>query len=125
MIKGFVIWFLSFEYCCYSHHLPKEDECFLGRRVEGGEIDLGLLEPREGGWNHLPGVSGNWRGSEGSGVLPGISNTTGGRSSRGCRRLKRFLATQDPHLWRRSAMQHAEGSVQGPSPFDCRSAIVR
>ena len=29
--------------CCrYSHHLPKEDEHFRGRRGEGGEDDLDL-----------------------------------------------------------------------------------
>ena len=66
----------------YSHHLSAEDGCFLGRRGEGGELVLGLFEPRTGGWNHLPGVSGHWLGSEGSGVLQGISSTTGGRSSR-------------------------------------------
>ena len=71
----------------YSHHLPKKDECFLGRHGEGGEVDLGLLEPRTGGRNHLPGVSGHWRGSEGSGVLLGISSTTGGQSSRGMREV--------------------------------------
>ena len=71
----------------YSHHLPKEDEHFLGRRGEGGEVDLGLLEPRTGCRNHLPGVSGHWQGSEGSGVLLGISSITGGRSSRGMREI--------------------------------------
>ena len=47
-------------------------------------LDLRLLEPCDGGWNHLPGVSGHWRGSEslpGSGELQGISNITGGQSS--------------------------------------------
>ena len=71
-------------YCHYSHHLQKEEQRFLGWRGEGGESDLDLLEPRDGGWNHLPGVSGHWRGSEslsGSGVLQGISKITGGRSS--------------------------------------------
>ena len=67
----------------YSHHLPAEDGRFLGQRGEGGELVLGLLEPRTGGRNHLPGVSGHWCGSEGSGVLLGISSITGGRSSRG------------------------------------------
>ena len=60
-----------------------EDGRFLGRRGEGGELVLGLLWPRTGGWNHLPGVSGHWPGSKGSGVLLEISSTTGGRSSRG------------------------------------------
>ena len=53
--------------------------------------DLGLLEPCDGDWNHLPGVSGHWCGSESSsgfGVLQGISNTTGGRSSRGMREVE-------------------------------------
>ena len=64
-----------------------EDGCSLGRRGEGGELVLGLFEPRTGGWNHLPGVSGHWRGSEGSGVLQGISSITGGRFSRGMREV--------------------------------------
>ena len=48
---------------------------------------LGLLEPRTGGWNRLPGLSGHWLGSEGSGVLQGISSTTGGRSARWMREV--------------------------------------
>ena len=81
----FVIYVPSW-YCRYSHHLPKEEKRFLGRHGEGGVLDLGLLEPRDGGWNHLPGVSGHWSGSEsssGSGVLLRISKITGGRSSCG------------------------------------------
>ena len=36
--------------CCrYSHHLPKEDERFRGRRGEGGEDDLNLRGLRVGG----------------------------------------------------------------------------
>ena len=69
----------------YSHHLPTVDGRFLGRRGEGGELVLGLLWPRAGGLNHLPGVSGHRRGSDGSGWLLGISRTTGGRSARGMR----------------------------------------
>ena len=64
-----------------------EDGRFLGRRGEGGELVLGLFEPRTGGWNCLPGMSGHWRGSEGSGVLQGISSITGGRSSCGMREV--------------------------------------
>ena len=71
----------------YSHHLPAEDGRFLGRCGEGGELVLGLFEPRTGGWNYLPGVSGHWFGSEGSEVLQGISSTTGGRSSRWMREV--------------------------------------
>ena len=88
--KDFVIYVPSW-YCRYSHHLPKEEKRFLGRRGEGGVLDLGLLEPRDGGWNHLPGVSGHWSGSEsssGSGVLLGISKITGGRFSRGMREVE-------------------------------------
>ena len=89
--KDFLIWVPSW-YCRYSHHLPKEEKCFLGRRGEGGELDLGLLEPCDGGWNHLPGVSGHWHDSEssssGSGVPLGISKMTGGRSSRGMREVE-------------------------------------
>ena len=69
----------------YSHHLPAGDGRFLGRRGEGGELVLGLLWPRAGGLNHLPGVSGHWRGSDCSGGLLAISRTTGGRSARGMR----------------------------------------
>ena len=78
----------TLEYGRYSHHLPREDECFLGWQGEGGEVDLGLLVPREGGWNHLPVVSRHWRGSERPGVLQGISSITGGRSSRGMREVE-------------------------------------
>ena len=78
-IKVFVIWVPSWYYR-YSHHLPKEEKCFLRRRGEGGDLDLGLLEPRDGGWNHLPGMSGHWCDSEssssGSGVPLGISTMT-------------------------------------------------
>ena len=70
---------------CYSHHLPVVGGRFLGRRGEGGELVLGLLWPRAGGLNHLPGVSGHRRSSDGSGWLLGISRTTGGRSTRGMR----------------------------------------
>ena len=63
-------------------------------------MDLGLLEPRDGGWNHLPGVSGHWRGSEssfsGSGVLLGISNITGGRSSRGMWEVEAASGSSNP-----------------------------
>ena len=67
----------------YSHHLPVTEGHFLGRRGEGGELVLGLLCHLFGGLNHLLGVSGHRRNSEGSGMLPGISSTTGGRSARG------------------------------------------
>ena len=69
----------------YSHHLPAGDGRFLGRHGEGGELVLGLLWPRAGGLNHLPGVSGHWRGSDCSGGLLAISRTTGGQSARGMR----------------------------------------
>ena len=69
----------------YSHHLPAGDGRFLGRRGEGGELVLGLLWPRAGGLNHLPGVSRHQRGSDCSGWLLDISRTTGGRSARGMR----------------------------------------
>ena len=70
---------------CYSHHLPAGDGRFLGRRGEGGELVLGLLWPRAGGLNHLPGVCGHWQGSDCSGRPLAISRTTGGRSARGMR----------------------------------------
>ena len=60
---------------------------FLGRRGEGGELVLGLLWPLFGGLNHLPGVSGHRQSSDGSGMLPGISSTTGGHSARGMREV--------------------------------------
>ena len=59
------------------------DGRFLGRRGEGGELVLGLLWPRAGGMNHLQGVSGHQRCSDGSGWLLGIFRTTGGQSARG------------------------------------------
>ena len=71
----------------YSHHLPAEDERFLERCGEGGELVLGLFEPRTGGWNHLPVVSGHWLGSEVSGVLQRICSINGGRSSRWIREV--------------------------------------
>ena len=67
----------------YSHHLPTEDGRFLGWHGEGGEPVLGLICPRAGDLNHLPGVSGHRSGSDGSGLLLEISRTTGGRSARG------------------------------------------
>ena len=48
-IRNFVIWFIPVRYCRYSHHLPWEEQRFLGRRGEGSVLDLGLLEPRDGG----------------------------------------------------------------------------
>ena len=78
-------------YCRYSHYLLKEVKHFLGRLGEGGGLDLGLLEPCDGDWNHLPGMSGHWCSSEsssGSGVLLGISSMAGGRSSRGMREVE-------------------------------------
>ena len=72
--------------CRYSHHLPEVDGRFLGRRG-GGEMVLVLLWPRAGGLSHLPGVSGHRRGSDSSGLLLGISRTTGGRSARGMREV--------------------------------------
>ena len=63
------------------------EDHFLGRRGEGGELVLGLLWPCFGGLNHLPGVSGQQRSSDGSGMLPGIASTTGGRSARGMRKV--------------------------------------
>ena len=61
------------------------DGRFLGRHGEGGELVLGLLWPRAGGLNHLPGISGHRRGSDSSGWLLGIPRTTGGRSTCGMR----------------------------------------
>ena len=71
----------------YLHHLPEAEGCFLGRRGEGEELVLILLWPRAGGLNHLPGVSGHQRGSDGPGLLLGISRTTGGHSARGVREV--------------------------------------
>ena len=63
-------------------------------------MDLGLLEPRDGGWHHLPGVSGHWCDSEssssGSGVPLGISSITGGRSSRGMREVEGAYGGSSP-----------------------------
>ena len=97
--KDFVIFVVPSWYCHYSHHLPKEEKCFLGRRGEGGVPDLGLLEPHDGDWNHLPGMSGHWCGSEsssGSEVLQEISNTTGGWSSRGMWEIEAASGSSSP-----------------------------
>ena len=110
---------------CYSHHLPKEDDCFLGRRGEGGELDLGLLEPCTGGRNHLPGVSGHWRGSEGSGVLLGISSTTGGPSSRGMREVAAASGGSNPTSIATSGNEARRGVCTGPPPLCQISTIQR
>ena len=80
----------------YSHHLPAGDGRFLGRRGEGGELVLGLLWPRDGGLNHLPGISGHWRGSDCSGLLLVISRTTGGRSAHGMLAVAAASGSSDP-----------------------------
>ena len=86
--------------CRYSHHLPKEGKCFLGRRGEGGEDDLDLGGLRVGGPNHLPGVSGHWcdsgSSSSSSGDPLGISRITGGNSSRRMRELKSAAGGSSP-----------------------------
>ena len=43
----------------------------------------------------------------------------------GCGRLRQLLVARDPLLLPRPVRQHAEGSIQGPSPGNSRSAIVR
>ena len=113
--KDFVICVPSW-YCRYSHHLPRKEKYFLGRRGEGGDLDLGLLEPRDGGWNHLPGVSGHWcdsaSSSSGSGVPPGISKITGGWSSRGMREVEAASEGSSPTLMTSSG-RAARGGVRG------------
>ena len=63
-------------------------------------IDLGLFGLREGGWSHLPGVSGHWCDSEssslGSGDPLGILSMTGGRSSRGMREVEAATGGSSP-----------------------------
>ena len=115
------------EYGRYSHHLPREDECFLGQRGEGGEVDLGLLEPREGGWNHLPGVSGHWRFSESSGVLQGISSITGGQSSRGMQEVEAASGGSRPTLIATSGNAARRGVFTGSISLQlslCESEIA-
>ena len=84
----------------YSHHLPREEKCFLGRRGEGGEDDLDLLGLRVGGRNHFPGVSGDWcdsrSSSSSSGDPLGISRMTGDKSSRGMREVKDAAGGSSP-----------------------------
>ena len=113
--KVFVIWVPSW-YCRYSHHLLKGEKCFLGWRGEGGDLYLGLLEPRDGGWNHLPGVSGHWCDSEspssGSGVPLGISKITGGRSSRGMQEVEAASGSSSPTSMTESG-RAARGGVCG------------
>ena len=109
---------LSILCCRYSHHLLKEDKCFIGRRVGGGEDDLDLGGLRVGGQNHLPGVSGYWcdsgtRGSSSSrsGDPFGISRMTGGKSSRGMREVE-LSAT----CWSSHGMQEAKSAAGGSLP---------
>ena len=113
--KVFVIWIPSW-YSHYSHHLPKEEKCFLGWRGEGGDLDLHLLEPREGGWNHLPGVSEHWCDSEssslGSGVPLGISSIAGDRSSHGMREVEAASGGTSPTSMTESG-RAARGGVCG------------
>ena len=105
--------------CCrYSHHLPKEDERFLGRRGEGEEDDLGLGGLRVGGRNHFPGVSGHWcdSGTRGSSSSRSedrleISRMTGGKSSRRMREVE-LSAT----CWSSHGMREAKSAAGGSSP---------
>ena len=64
--------------------------------------------------------------SSGSGVLQGISNTTGGRSSREMREVEAASGGSSPNSIATSGKAaHAEGSIQGPSPGNSRFARVR
>ena len=106
-------------YSRYSHHLPREEKCFLGWRGEGGEDDLDLLGLRVGGRNHLPGVSGHWcslgpRGSSSStsGDPLGISRMTGGKSSRGMWEVKAAAGGSSPTSMTESGWA-ARGGVCG------------
>ena len=79
-------------------------------------MDLGLLESRDGGWNQLPGVSGNWCYSEssssGSGVPLGISKITGGWSSRRMREVETASGGSSPTSMTESG-RAARGGVRG------------
>ena len=81
-------------------------------------MDLDLLEPRDGGWNHLPGMSGHWCDSEssssGSGVPLGISRITGGRFSRGMREVEAASGGSSPTSMTESGTA-ARGGVCGGS----------
>ena len=111
--------------CCrYSHHIPKEDECFLGRRGEDGEDDLDLGGLRVGGRNHLPGVSGHWCGSgtrgsssSRSGYPLGISRMTGGKSSCGMREVELPAS-----CWSSNGMREVELSASCWSSHGMREA---
>ena len=74
---------MSIQRCSHSHHLPAVEGRFLGRRGDGEEQVLGRLLLRLGDLGPLLGESVSQRGSDCSRVLPGMSNTTGGRSARG------------------------------------------
>ena len=91
----------------YSNHLPKTEGRFLGRRGEGGELVLGLLWPLFGGLNHLLGVSGHRRSSDGSEFLLGISRTTGGLfrmwNAEGCSGFWWFRPSVQPDVGQSSA----------------------
>ena len=105
--------------CCrYSHHLPKEEERFRGRRGEGGEDDFDLGGLQVGGRNHLPGVSGHWGGSgtrgsssSRSGDPLGISRIAGGKSSRGMREVELSAS-----CWSSHGMWEAKSAAGGSSP---------
>ena len=107
-------------YSRYSHHLPREEKCFLGRRREGGEDDLYRLGLQVGGRNHLPGMSEHWgssgpRGSpsSSSGDPLGISKMmTGGKSSRGMREVKAAAGGSSPTSMTESGWA-ASGGVCG------------
>ena len=79
LVKGFCL----YQGLRYSHHLPVTEGPFL----EGGELVLSLLWPLFGGLNHWLGVAGHRRSSDGSGMLPGISSTNGGRFACGMREV--------------------------------------
>ena len=86
-IRGSSIAFWVYPMCGYLHHLPAVEGRFPGRRGEGEERVLGRLWPRLGDPDLLLGGSGRRLGSVGSGMLPGMSSTTGGWSARGMRQV--------------------------------------
>ena len=114
----------------YSHHLPKEEKCSLGRLGEEGDLDLGLFGLRVGGWNHLLGVPGHWcdsGSSSSSGDPLRISSTTGGRSSRGMQEVEAASGGSSPTSITESGKSACGGVCEGSVslwPLFCESEIA-
>ena len=79
--------FQSIQWCSHLHHLPAVEGRFLGWHGDGEERVPGRLWLHLGDLGPLLGESVRRRGYDGSRVVPGMSNTTGGRSARGMQQV--------------------------------------